>query len=88
MGRKSASEWVWILKDAELCYRENDINRFIEMWNDGQPIAAIADQFHVKKTDIALLVMHCEIEGLIEPRPGGLLGTRDFKWRRSKTGQA
>jgi hypothetical protein len=81
MGRKSNARWVYILKDAQLSYRESDIKKFIELWNQGEPIAAIAEKIHVKKYDVALLVMHCELEGMIEPRPGGLLGSKKFKWR-------
>lgn len=76
MGRKSTAKWVYILKDAQLSFRESDIKRFITWWMDGRPIGYISDKLGIKKTDVALLVMHCEIEGLIEPRAGGLLGSK------------
>lgn len=82
MGRKGEGKWVYILKDAQLFYKESQINKFIEMWNAGEPIGTIAHEinmygYDIKKRDVALLVMHCEIENLISPRDGGLLGNKD-----------
>lgn len=87
MGRKSVNKWVYILPEATLSYRESDINRFIEMWNDGQSISAIAEKFVVKKYEIGLLIMHCELEGLIGPREGGLRGTKKHKWEQHGKGK-
>lgn len=81
MAFQDRSEWIYILKDAELVWRQMDIELFIEMWDAGIPIGYMADKLMVKKRDVALLVMHCEIEGLIEPRPGGLWGAVKMKRR-------
>jgi hypothetical protein len=34
--------------------------------------------------DIALLVIHCELDKLIKPRPGGLLGSKTHKEKTKK----
>jgi hypothetical protein len=79
MGRKKNDDWVWILKNATLAYRQPQIDKFIGWWNEGKPIAYIAEQFGLPIYDIALLVIHCELEEFIEPRPGGLLGNKTNK---------
>lgn len=81
MAWQQPAEWIYILKDAELVWRRTDIDIFIEMWNADLPIGYMADKLGVKKRDIALLVMHCEIEGQIEARPGGLWGSVKKKRR-------
>lgn len=68
-------EWVYILKEATLFYKQNHIDVFVYMWNEGQSIKVIAKRLNVKIYEVALLVIHCELEGLITERPGGLLGT-------------
>jgi hypothetical protein len=40
------------------------------MWNEGITIGAIAECFGVAIYEMALLVIHCELEGLILPREG------------------
>jgi hypothetical protein len=84
MGRHPQfdNKWVYILKDATLSYRQKDINKFVDMWNEGQPINAIAEVLNVKLYDVGLLVMHCELENLIQPRPGGLLGSKKHTWKK------
>jgi hypothetical protein len=81
MGRKSNTEWVWILKDADLCYSKAKIDIFIEMWNDGQSIKAIAERLSMQIYEVGLLVIHCELEGQITPRDGGLMGTKRHRWK-------
>lgn len=76
--------WVYILPDATLCYKQNHIDVFVNMWKEGQPISAISEWLNVKMFEVALLVMHCELEGLIDTRPGGLLGTKEHKWKKRR----
>jgi hypothetical protein len=84
MGRKSNSKWRWILKEATLSYRESDINSFIEMWNDGLSVEAMAEKLNVKISDIYLLIIECAQQEEILPRPGALEGTIEHKWRSRK----
>ena len=83
MGRKKG-KWVWILKDATLAYKQSQIDKFINWWNEGQPVSFIAEKLEVPMYDVALLVMHCELDNLIEPRPGGLKGTEKHNWRQKQ----
>jgi hypothetical protein len=83
MGRKKKNtDWVWILKDATLSYRQTQIDKFVFWWNEGEPIAYIAEQFGLPMYDIALLVIHCELDKLIKPRPGGLLGSKTHNTKK------
>jgi hypothetical protein len=82
MGRKSTAKWVYILKDATLSYRESDINKFIQMWNDGESVGAIAEELNVKIRDVYLLVIECATEEEIEPRPGAMEGSKEHKWKQ------
>lgn len=83
MGRRKG-KWVWILKSATLSYRQSQIDNFIDWWNEGQPISYIAEQFGLPMWDVSLLVIHCELEKLIEPRPGGLMGSVEHRWRQGE----
>jgi hypothetical protein len=66
---------VILLPEARMDYWPHQIEIFIEMWNEGKAIGEIAERFWISNYEVALLVMHCEIEGLIKPRKGGLRGS-------------
>lgn len=80
MGRKG-EEWQFILPEAKLDYTLSQINTFVEMWNEGHPIRAFAEKYNINIYEAGLLVIHCELYGLIQPREGGLSGTKTHKWK-------
>lgn len=83
-GFDSLKDRIIILPDAKMDYTPKQIKKFIEMWENGSPIGDIAEKFWVSHYEIALLVMHCELEELIQPRVGGLLGVLPRKKRKGK----
>ncbi|CRK80332.1 hypothetical protein [Neobacillus massiliamazoniensis] len=79
MGQKH-EKFIFILPNAKLDYTPKEIETFVSMWNDGQPISAIAEKLYIQKYEVGLLVMHCNLEGFIQHRYGGLRGTKPHKW--------
>jgi hypothetical protein len=61
-GINSLRERIILLPEAKMDYMPNQVEKFIEMWEKGVPIGEIAKRFWVTNYEIALLVMHCEIE--------------------------
>jgi hypothetical protein len=66
---------IVILEDARFLYTQEELELFVHLWKEGFSAAIIADRLKTAKYNIALLVMHCDLEGLIEPREGGFSGT-------------
>jgi hypothetical protein len=58
-------KWTW---------KESELTRFRQMWNDGDHIQDIAKAFGTNKRSIALVVMEQAELGEIKPRAGGLFG--------------
>lgn len=58
-------KWTW---------KESELMRFREMWNEGESIHDIAKVFKTNKRSIALVVMDQAELGEIKPRLNGLLG--------------
>lgn len=86
-GINSLSGRIIILQDCKFDYTPGQIRKFIKLWNDGEHLTTIAQKFDLSTLEIALLTMHCDTEGWIEPRPGGAYGTidRGLKKRGRKT---
>ena len=65
-----------IFEDASIkwTWKESELNRFREMWNDGVPINDLASELGTTKRSVALLVMDQEYKKEIEPRKFGLWG--------------
>lgn len=84
-GFDSLKKRIIILPEAKMDYTQKQIDKFIELWNEGVSIAEIAEKFWVAIYEIALLIIHCEVEGLIEPREGGIHGTVPRKKRKGKS---
>ncbi|MBT2722287.1 hypothetical protein [Bacillus sp. ISL-46] len=80
-GINSLMDQVILLPDAKMDYSPKQIAKFIELWEKGIPIGEIAEKFWVANYEMVLLVMHCELEGWIQPRDGGLKGTQPRKKR-------
>lgn len=75
------AKYIYILPEATLAYTEHQIEKFVEFWNQGITIGDIAEHFGLAIYEVALLVIHCDLEGMINPRDGGLLGTLPRKKR-------
>lgn len=75
MGRHKG-KWIWILKDATLAFIESDIHKFVEMWNAGESVKKIAEKLEIRVYEVGLLIIHCELEGLITDRNCSLFGTK------------
>jgi hypothetical protein len=86
-GYESLKKRIIILPDAKMDYTPKQIEKFIELWNEGVSIGEIAEKFWVAIYEIALLIIHCELEGLIEPRKGGVHGTAPRKKRKGKNSE-
>jgi hypothetical protein len=82
MGLNKLSGRVILLPEARMDYSMGQIRRFVKLWNEGQPVTKIAESFGIAMYEVGLLVMHCELEGWIEQRPGGLRGTIKHKWKQ------
>lgn len=65
---------IIILEDLRFNYRQSHIDLFIRLWNKGLHIKNIAKALHIKPQDVCLLIMHCEMGGMIKGREGGLNG--------------
>lgn len=83
-GFKSLRDRIILLPEAKMDYTQHQIDKFIDLWNKGVPIGDIAEKFWIHNYEVALLVIHCELEWLIEPREGGLKGTVPRKKRKGK----
>lgn len=83
-GINSLQERIIILDGAKMDYTQNEIAKFIEMWNEGRHVGDIANYFWINNYEVALLAMHCEIEEWIQPREGGLSGSLPRKKRDRK----
>ncbi|MFD0825828.1 hypothetical protein ACT8ZR_09130 [Neobacillus sp. M.A.Huq-85] len=83
-GINNLKERIIILDGAKMDYTPREIERFIEQWNEGYHIGDLAEKNWISQYEVALLMMHCEIEGWIQPRPGGLRGTIPRRKQRSK----
>lgn len=64
-----------ILQDCRFDYTDRQIKKFIRLWEQGHDLTYIASKFYTSTLDMALLTMHCDLEGLIQPRPGGAYGS-------------
>lgn len=58
-------KWVW---------RESELIRFHEMWNEGVGISEMAKALNCKKRSVALLIMDQADQGLVKQRPSGIFG--------------
>lgn len=83
-GFDSLKGRVILFPDAKMDYSPGQIKRFIDMWNEGWPIGEIAKKFWLKNYEVVLLIIHCELEGWIGPREGGLQGTLKRSKRKEK----
>lgn len=84
MGINRLTGRVILLPDARFDYSYGQVRKFIKMWEEGEPISRIAEYFGIAMYEVSLLIIHCEIEEWIKPRPGGLHGTKKHKWKKSK----
>lgn len=83
-GINSLRDRVILLPEAKMDYSPKQIKKFIDLWENGTPIGEIAEKSWVAIYEIALLIIHCELEGWIQPRKGGLLGTQPREQRNKK----
>lgn len=83
MGGIDSLEGRVILYDGyKLDYAPEQKDRFIEMWNEGEPASRIAEYFGIKMIEVFLLVSWGELDDWIKPRPGGYKGSKKHKWKR------
>jgi hypothetical protein len=61
-GFASLKDRIIILPEAKMDYTPKQVEQFIEMWNEGHHVGDIAEKFWVNNYEIALLVMHAELE--------------------------
>ncbi|MEH7093966.1 hypothetical protein [Neobacillus vireti] len=87
-GFDSLKNRIILMPEAKMDYSQRQIEKFVEMWKAGKPIGEIADHFWIKHYEVALLVMHCELENLIRPRKGGLYGSVPRKKRYRRKGKS
>jgi hypothetical protein len=80
-GIDKLSGRVILLPNNRFDYTAGQIRKFVKMWEDGEADTRICEYFAINKNDVVLLVMHCNDKGYIEPRPGGMKGTKPHKWR-------
>lgn len=64
---------VLILEDAKYIWDEEEIETFVEMWNDNKSSTAIARVLNCKILDVALLVMDQAEKGKIQQRNRGII---------------
>lgn len=60
--------------EVKWSWKESELIRFRQMWNDGDHIQNIAKEFGTNKRSIILTVYEQAELGQIEPRAGGLFG--------------
>ncbi len=65
---------IIILDECQFDWTERALRKLEKLWNDGVPIQKIAPMFGLTQLEIALAIMHLEMEERITSRPGGLLG--------------
>jgi hypothetical protein len=75
MGLSSLKNRVILLPDAKMDYTPKEIRKFVDWWNEGIHITEIAKRMYISTAEVALIMIHCELEGWIEPREGGIFGT-------------
>lgn len=73
---------VLILENARFIYSQEEIDLFVSLWAAGYSGGIIAKRLKVAKWELALLVIHCELEGLIGTREGGFKGTIKEQYKK------
>lgn len=67
---KEEVKWHW---------DERDLIALADMWEKGLSLPDIAKAFQISEYETVLALIHCDLEGMIKPRPGGIFGKRR-KW--------
>lgn len=75
---------ITILEDAIFDYTPSQMEKFIKMWNEGYGLEWMARKMNIAKYNVVLLIIHCDLEGLIGERPGGYNGTVAPKERKKR----
>jgi hypothetical protein len=85
-GINKLSGKIIILEDCKFDYTSGQVRKFIKLWNEGLHLTAIAEKFSLSTLEMALLTMHCDLNGWIDSRPGGAVGSieRGLKKRGRK----
>jgi len=60
--------------DLNFLFRMKEIERFMELWNEGKDLRDIASEIKRKPCELALLIMDLDLRGLITPRKKGIFG--------------
>lgn len=84
MGINKLSGREILFDGCKMDYSDRQMEKFIQMWKDGEPTSRIAEYFALPMLDITLLVIHSGEKGYIGPRPGGYKGTRKHKWKQGR----
>jgi hypothetical protein len=75
-GINSLTGRIILLDEFKMDFTPGQIRKFVKMWEDGEPLSKIAEYFFITMDNVAIMVIHCTREGWIEPREGGLFGTK------------
>lgn len=71
LTRWSKEKPIEILADLKRNWYQDEINRFIRMWNSGDCITMMAEELKKDVDEIALLIIDQKRKGCIDDRPGG-----------------
>lgn len=85
MGIDSLTGRIILLPEARFDYTPAQMQRFVKMWDDGEPGSRIAESYNIALYEVSLMVMHSELEKWIRPRQGGFRGTKPHRWKQKET---
>lgn len=60
--------------DVNFLFKMREIEKFMELWNEGESLHDISEEIKRKPFEIALLIMDLDLRGLIKPRQKGVFG--------------
>lgn len=60
--------------DVNFLFKMKEIEKFLELWNEGESLEDIADEIKRKPFEISLLIMDLDLRGLITHRKKGIFG--------------
>lgn len=70
--------------DVNFLFKMKEMERFMELWNDGESLQDIAKEIKRKPFEIALLIIDLDLRGLIMPRKKGIFGGQIIKNKKCK----
>jgi hypothetical protein len=73
MPRKRGETYI-ACESVDFQWSNDEVTKFINLWNSGASLMRLSQTFRRTQTDIAVLILDLRLKGRIEPRKRGLMG--------------